>query len=337
MLKWDMNCMVFKNKKGSITLDCAIVFSVVLILITIFITAMNVQKTDIYMQAAIEQSTEDMACLTPFSRLGDAVLNSLSSDEDIGEDVKAAYKAYNDFSDAFSDLSGFTLEDLIMNGMLSTRIRNNIATEFVKRNGGSNLYTPETINVVLTYNSEQNVIEEYVFYSVNTVFGDVERTHYSIIPFYGVLNSEITSSTKVTVDNDGVNPWELGNFERGQYFSEKYGANLPKTFPVIDGFENGVAKSIVSIDLTADTYNSDKKIISKVSGRMEELETFEGADVCISGKRYVIDASEIKDKELIIIIPENTPEERCEVLTNFIDSYSNEDFNVTIVKNGESK
>jgi hypothetical protein len=45
--------------------------------------------------------------------------------------------------------------------------------------------------------------------------------------------------------------WKLGWAARGLYFSERLGANLPRTFKVIDAFSNGVATRIKSIDLTA--------------------------------------------------------------------------------------
>ena len=51
--------MVFKentNKRGSITLDAAIVFTVLLVIISVMVTSMNVQRTDMVMQQAIDQS-----------------------------------------------------------------------------------------------------------------------------------------------------------------------------------------------------------------------------------------------------------------------------------------
>lgn len=59
-----------RDKNGSIVLEAAIGFSLVLIILTIMITYMNIYKTDIAMQAAIEQSTEDMSAFLPFVRFG---------------------------------------------------------------------------------------------------------------------------------------------------------------------------------------------------------------------------------------------------------------------------
>ncbi len=336
MLVKDMNYMV-SNKRASISIEVSIVLSVILIIITMVITSMNVQKTDLYMQAAIEQSTEDIAVLCPFTRIGDELLNSILDDDDIGDNAKQAYNSLIELSNTFGNLSGYSVEDLVMNGFLSEYLRNDIAYEFQSRSGNTNLYTPSTIDVSVDYNSSQQVLEVLVNYSISTLFGNIEKTQYSVIPFYGVYNNELVSFDVATeVGKEDINPWELNNFERGGYFGDLYGANLPKTFPVIDSFHNGCAVSIVSIDLTKDTYSSSGNIENKAKEKLDAIGGFNGADVTISGEQYVIDSSDIKDKQLIIIIPENTPEDRCKILTNYVDCYSNEDFNVTIIRTGES-
>lgn len=331
-----MNYMVSKSRKGSITIEVAIVFTVVLILITMIITAMNVQKTDMYMQQAIEQSSEDLSILGPFSRLGEIVVEGSLEDEDIGENAKKAYSSLVELSNAFTDLTGLSTEDLILNGMLSQKIKNDIASEFIARTDSRNLYTPDSIEVVLGFDTEHFVIEEIITYSVNTIFGEIYRTNYSVIPFYGVYNSDFSGAATINKPSENINPWELSNFERGKHFSKEYGSNLPSTFPVIDVFENGKATSVVSMDLTKDTYGTEKNIKTKITEKLDAIKNFEGADVVISGQRYTIDKQDIKDKNLVIIIPANTPEDRCKTLTKIIDDYSNQDFNVTIIKSGES-
>jgi hypothetical protein len=56
------------------------------------------------------------------------------------------------------------------------------------------------------------------------------------------------------------NPWKMGWAKRGDYFSEQLGANLPRTFKVIDRWENGIATSIKSIDLNAATYQDGARL-----------------------------------------------------------------------------
>lgn len=50
--------------------------------------------------------------------------------------------------------------------------------------------------------------------------------------------------------------WSLKPFERGVEIEKMLGQNLPSNFPVIDKFENGLATSIKSMDLSAKTYQN---------------------------------------------------------------------------------
>lgn len=330
-----MNYMDSKNRKGSITIEVAIVYTVLLIVLTMFVTAMNVQKTDMFMQAAIEQSSEDLSVIMPLTRITTEITNSVFDDEDIGESAKEAYKSLNKISSSFGELTGVKLEYLIANGLLSNRIKNDIAANFIERTDSFNHYTPDSIVVDFAYNEEKNVIEEVVTYSIRTIFGDISRTHYSVIPFYGVYDGIICDTSDIEI-NEEDNPWALSNFQRGSYFNELYGSNLPKTFPVIDYYEDGLARSIVSMDLTKESFSSSKYIEKNITTKLDAISSFKGADVIISGEKYTISEDEILSKELLIVIPENSPEDRCQILTNYIESYPNNDFNVTIVKYGNS-
>jgi RHS repeat-associated protein len=71
--------------------------------------------------------------------------------------------------------------------------------------------------------------------------------------------------------------WKLGNFVRGAMIESMLGANLPRAFPVIDKFLNGVATSIKSLDLTAKTYQNAKALASKINGYVDKLADFNGA------------------------------------------------------------
>lgn len=59
--------------------------------------------------------------------------------------------------------------------------------------------------------------------------------------------------------------WRLGWAVRGLYFSERLGANLPATFPVIDSFVDGIASSIKSIDLNAAFYQDAVRLTYRLN------------------------------------------------------------------------
>lgn len=324
------------NKRGSITLDAAIVFTVLLVIISVMVTSMNVQRTDMVMQQAIDQSCEDIALILPFTVLGAEAVNLMTTDPDIGQEALDAYNKICELSDDLEELTGYSVEGLVLNGSMGKIIRNDIAHEFIKRSDEL-IFKPEDINVQISYSGELQVIEVEVEYEVNTMFGSIDRSHYSVIPFYGIYDSAINNVEFVTNDPTCTDdPWGMGNLKRGGYFEEKYGANLPHTFPTINSFDNGNCESIVSIDLTKDTYSSESSIRSKVEDQLEALQAFNGADVNIKGKHYVISEDEIKEKTLTIIIPENTPEDRYEYLLNASESYNDYNFNINIIKDSVS-
>lgn len=98
------------------------------------------------------------------------------------------------------------------------------------------------------------------------------------------------------------NPWKMGWAKRGDYFSEKLGANLPRTFKVIDQWENGVATSIKSIDLNAATYQDGARLTYRLNDYIRKVASYEG------GKMGTIEigASDITGRALSIAIPKGS-------------------------------
>lgn len=74
----------------------------------------------------------------------------------------------------------------------------------------------------------------------------------------------------------GENPWKMGWAKRGDYFSEKLGANLPRTFKTIDRFVDGTATSIKSIDLNAATYQDGARLTYRLNDYIDKLATYSG-------------------------------------------------------------
>jgi hypothetical protein len=104
------------------------------------------------------------------------------------------------------------------------------------------------------------------------------------------------------VDVAAAAAWKLGWAARGIYFSERLGANLPATFPVIDSFVNGVVTSIKSIDLTAATYQNVAALTYRLNQYIDRLALFEGGQMGFT----VIDSSAISGRALSIAIPKGS-------------------------------
>ncbi|MBO7426102.1 MAG: hypothetical protein J6U23_10515 [Clostridiales bacterium] len=324
------------NKKGSIAIEASVVFTVFLIILSVCITSMNIRKCDIVMQQAIDQTTEDIQILLPYTSIGAEMVNTLNSDPVMGQNAAMTYDSICALSENLETLLGHSIEELVLNGTLGEVIRDDIASEYRKRSEDI-IFKPSDIDVHVSFNADLNVIDLYVEYTIETLFGDIDRSHYSAIPFYGLYNSLINHfDYDSSEEEDSADPWGMNNFDRGEYFEDKYGSNLPHVFPAINKFEDGNCESIMSIDLTKDTYQSDFRINERISEKLSELDEFNGANVSINGETYVIEENEIVSKTLTIIIPENSPQSRVESLENSINAYSNDNIIINIIKDNTS-
>jgi hypothetical protein len=70
--------------------------------------------------------------------------------------------------------------------------------------------------------------------------------------------------------------WALSPFARGVAIESALGRNLPANFPVIDRFANGVATSIKSIDLAAESYQNASTLTRTVVGYIDKVAAFGG-------------------------------------------------------------
>ncbi|MGQ9601033.1 MAG: endonuclease toxin domain-containing protein, partial [Anaerolineae bacterium] len=80
--------------------------------------------------------------------------------------------------------------------------------------------------------------------------------------------------------------------------------------PVIDRFENGVATSIKSIDLTATSYQNISVLTNKVMGYVNTLANWQGA----RWGGVTVQASQIVGRELLLAIPPGATEAQMTTL-----------------------
>lgn len=106
---------------------------------------------------------------------------------------------------------------------------------------------------------------------------------------------------------NGDDVWTLGNFQRGDALRKQFGANLPGTFPVISSFDpkTGVAVMIKSMDLTASSYRSKDGVEKQLQQYIATLAAYKGQEEPWGQKGIVIPGSGIKEKQLLLVIPEN--------------------------------
>ena len=95
--------------------------------------------------------------------------------------------------------------------------------------------------------------------------------------------------------------WRLPPVTRGEAIEQALGQNLPKNFPVIDKFENGVATSIKSIDLNAATYSNSGALQRTIQGYADKLSDFAGRTY--AGATVPPAGQTIQSKVLEIAVP----------------------------------
>lgn len=109
--------------------------------------------------------------------------------------------------------------------------------------------------------------------------------------------------------------WSKGNFERGKYFREKYGANLPYNFRTISRFESGNATMIRSLDLTAKSYQTESNLTRELNQLVSTLLDFNP-----TAKEHLKLGGPITKRSVLLIIPENSSHLSLVVLQKCIDA-----------------
>lgn len=324
-----------KNKKGGITIESAICFTGVLILLACMISAINLYRTDILMTRSVNQCCENMSLLYPLTvPAGDAVSVLLNAFPDTGIEGTKAGSVLGTVAKAVGGIdsaTGYKLEESVLEGVLAGTMAKNIVKYYKQRNGGSAFFCPEDIDVRFDISSKRHIIEVTVDYSVITVAGKKSRTVYSVIPMYG--DSSLILQGDGPSDKSG-DIWSLDNFNRGDQFRKIYGTNLPKTYPVIDSNDNGSVGSLKSIDLTAPYYKSKSKITKSIKDDIDRLSSFNGADKVINGKEYSV--KNIKNRKLTVVIPKNSPQDRKSTVESLKEYARSKGVDLVISEYGKS-
>ncbi|MBO4579454.1 MAG: hypothetical protein J5715_04805 [Clostridiales bacterium] len=298
-----------KDRRGSSSLEGAIAFSALLVFITAVVSIIAFVRADILMQRSAEQTSEKLATLFPaMTTAGDlvsTVANALPDGElksDVSAKAVTALAQIGKIGIAADDISGGSLRELVMEGVLAERAASDIASGYKERNNGSDLLMPDYINVIFDIDDNHNVIYMTTDYKIKTIIGDIGRSCVTAIPVYGEMTIFLNGSDREEPAEDDI--WSHDQMERGDEFRVLYGANLPKMFPVADIYENGNVTSIRSVDLTAPDYSQGKDLAKTIKKDINKLAKFTGDKMNYKGTDYLVD--DIKSKTLLVIVPSNS-------------------------------
>lgn len=302
------------SKRGQIALEAAIAFSIVLVLLAAVISSMDLYRTDILMRRSVEQTCEKMSLLYPVSvPASDLMSAAVNAFPDLGiGDIKGADVISKAVSVGMGadNATGNNVKELILQGLFSYTMEKQIREAFIERNGGSDFFMPDDIQVFFEISDTHHIIEVTTEYSVKTLAGRKSRSIYSVIPLYGdpvlTLHDKQDSDAPAAEENNENKGdiWSKSNFDRGDDFRDLFGANLPKTFPVIDVVDGGEITAIRRIDLTSPYYQDVSLIEKTIMQDIKELSNFEPQSANINGQVYTVD--HIDSRHLTVIIPENS-------------------------------
>jgi RHS repeat-associated protein len=136
----------------------------------------------------------------------------------------------------------------------------------------------------------------------------------------GLFEGAAASAARSTV-------WSLASTVRGGVVEEMLGANLPRTFPVIDVFENGIATSIKSVDLSAASYQAPDVLASKLTSYVDKLASFSGGK--LGGA--VVDGANITGKVLKLAVPEGASAAQQAVISRVTAAAAQKGVQVVVV------
>ncbi len=129
------------------------------------------------------------------------------------------------------------------------------------------------------------------------------------------------------IGENGESIWNLSNFERGKKIEELFGGNLPHFFPVADYYDHGMVMSILSINHTKETYQSDAALRKTLEDFAKKLYNFNGGEY----KGTVIPEGSIISREIKLVFPEDDfTSSQQNVIDNFITHANNMGIRVTI-------
>jgi hypothetical protein len=112
-----------------------------------------------------------------------------------------------------------------------------------------------------------------------------------------------SGSVDVAATNSGTSSvWDLSPFARGTAIEQQLGQNLPQNFPVIDIFDNGMATSIKSLNVGANSYQSTSTLSNTITGYINSVAGYNGTGPQ-GWAGVVIDSSQITGRSLDLVIP----------------------------------
>jgi RHS repeat-associated protein len=148
--------------------------------------------------------------------------------------------------------------------------------------GGVTYSSPVTLGLRYTGYTTEVSLGNRIIYSPGAEV-DYATDLMMVAPFRALLGARGAAAAAAAGAAEGLaerSVWNtLAPTLRGRVIETMLGGNLPRTFPVIDKFFNGLATSIKSMDLRLATYLNPAKLESALMGHVDKLAGFSGGQL----------------------------------------------------------
>lgn len=285
-----------RNKTGSFSIEISLIFPIVMIIIFCFVWQMTLIRCEMLFKCIIIKESEKVSFL--------GVLSEYSTD---------IYKKITG-KDANDDTTEFILKE-IYELSLKKQIKDHYQLLCAKNKYFRSLIINHTEFIECGLYEDDVIMTS--LYTIYTPFKTIDRQF--SIPLR--LWSHGDNSGKLD-QQEGTSVWQYDNFERGRILRRRFGGNLPFGFPVLSGFSNGNALIIKSMDLTAPTWTQPEEVKKEMYEAIDELVSYDGMPVAWGEKKIIINNSEIINRFIKFIIPENTAMDKYLQIFNETNNYS---------------
>lgn len=344
-----MRIMPHKNSSnrlsGSVVLELAIALPVFLLIGAFLLTSISCRNADILFSQATDQVTQEISLLLPIVGAGLDVAESAlgivnhftSSPEksDTESRVKETATSVMAGIATVFEVFGIEIEDQLTTLVLGKAIHDRIVSVYQSYCQDELLAARiSDVGVYVDVDHDTRVIWLRIYYRWQTLFGPCDRMIISAVPIYGDISLTLPGTEGTQDDKDAV--WMMSNFERGMKLRGIFGANLPSSYPTIAIWSSGTATSIKSIDLTAPEYSQEGPLTRRVRGYILDLARFQGTPNGFGKSDIVINPEDIISRQLILVIPENSPSNVYNELEACLGLASENDVDICISRYGNS-
>jgi hypothetical protein len=311
---------LFRRKHGSLALEAALTFPVMLVLTAQMISLVMLNQAEIILAGALDRTAAELSLVCPVGELlcGELVYDawlpnqqgaSPDQADQLADSADAALTTPSQLGQILQGLwPGQDLRSMLKDAMLDLA-SSALLGRFIQYRLDFWLKEADSLcrsceqcmlgrRLYLDWSDGQDKLWLCMSYQARTPLGILKRQVKSVVPVWPVHGSrnQIESADQI---------WQLDNFSRGKLLRQKYGGNLPYDFPVIAAFRQGEAISIKSADLTAPTYQQREEVEELVLIQLDRLAEFDGATYERQSVNIEITPAMIRSRRLILVIPEN--------------------------------